>query len=82
MKVYTCNVWDGIRNEEVDLGVFSTKAKALEAGGLYIAENACGNAHLLDWDEYVSYLIYWYQDDQYNPFTRTVIEWEVDSQLA
>ena len=49
MKVYMCKVWDGDLGDWVDIGVFSTTAKAMENGSLYIA-NACGDVSLLDWE--------------------------------
>ena len=46
MKVYMCKVWDGVLGDWVDIGVFSTCAKAMEGGSLYIVE-ACGDVKLL-----------------------------------
>jgi len=82
MELYLCNVYDGIKQTWVGMGVFSTEAKALEAGGLYIVENAHGNARLLDWEEELPTLKYWYQDDNHNPFTRIVLQCKVDERLV
>ena len=82
MTVYMCKVEDGYKHDWVDLGVFSTETKALEAGGLYIVNHAYGNAHLLDWYEELPILTYWYQDDHYYDFTRVVTECELDKALV
>lgn len=78
MKVYTCKVWDGNQQDTVLIGVFSTLAKALEAGHLYIVGESDGTAQLLDWDEASPKYIYWYQDEWGTPFTREVEEVTVD----
>ena len=82
MELYLCIIWDGIKQTWVCMGVFSTFAKALEAGGLYMTENAHGTAHLIDWEEESSVFKYWYRDDMENPFTRVVAKCNVDERLA
>lgn len=81
MKVYTCQIYDGHLWENVMLGVFSTLAKAFEAGGLYLAEHA-NTAHLLDWNHDANEYTDWYQDDSGYSFTRLIYECEIDTQLA
>ena len=82
MKVYICKVWDGDLGDSVVIGAFSSLAKALEAGGLYITEQADGTATLLDWEETAPVYTYWYQDDWGVAFTREVTETELDERLA
>jgi hypothetical protein len=79
MKVWTCKVYDGIECAWTELGVFSTCAKAMCAGGLYLAENA-DNAHLIDWDHEDTMYTDWYQDDNHTPYTRFVREWNLDNE--
>ena len=81
MTVFTCQMWDGYQMEIILIGVFPTLAKAMEAGGLYLAEHA-HNAHLLDWDHDANVYTDWYQDDRGHSFTRTIHECEVGKQLA
>ena len=80
MKVYMCKVWDGALGDWVDIGVFSTRAKAMEGGSLYIVE-ACGDVSLLDWDHDVNVCTDWYQSTDGRVFTRVVTETEIDRSL-
>ena len=78
MKVYICKVWNGDLQDTVVIGVFSSLAKAFEAGGLYIAEESGSSAKLLDWDETAPVYIHWYQDKWGVSFTREVTETIID----
>lgn len=80
MKVYMCKVWDGNLGDWVDIGVFSTCAKAMEAGSLYIVE-ACEDVTLLDWEHDINVCTDWYQDAAKHVFTRVVTEAEIDRSL-
>jgi NifU-like protein involved in Fe-S cluster formation len=79
--VYMCKVWDGALGDWVDIGVFSTRAKAMEGGSLYIV-GACGDVTLLDWEYDTNVFTDWYQDTNGRVFTRVVTECEVDKGLA
>lgn len=81
MKVYTCEIFDGHLLDTVMVGVFPTLAKAQEAGGLYLTENA-DTAHLLDWDHDANQYTDWYQDDSNYNYTRVIYECEVGKRLA
>lgn len=81
MKVYMCKVWDGDLGDWVDIGVFSTTAKAMENGSLYIA-NACGDVSLLDWEHDAILSTDWYQGPSGRFFTRVITECEIDKGLA
>lgn len=80
MKVYMCKVWDGALGDWVDIGVFSTRAKAMEAGSLYIVQ-ACGDVTLLDWEHDANVCTDWYQCASARVFTRSVTETEIDRSL-
>lgn len=80
MKVYMCKVWDGALGDWVDIGVFSTRVKALGAGSHYIIE-ACGDVTLLDWEYDTNVCIDWYQNSNGRIFTRSVTEVEIDRSL-
>ena len=76
-----CKVWDGALGDWVDRGVFSTCAKAMESGSLYIVE-ACGNVTLLDWEHDTNVYTDWYQGiNECVFFTRVVTETEIDRSL-
>ena len=79
MTMFTCKVWDGDTDEWVELGVFSTCAKAMGAGGRYIAEK--GGYTLIDWDHSNGLYLDWYEG-AHCPFTRVVREVTVDERLA
>ena len=81
MKVSMCKVYDGDLGDWVDIGVFSTTAKAMEGGSLYIV-NACGDVSLLDWEHDTNVYTDWYQSTNGRVFTRVVTECEVDRALA
>ena len=81
MKVSICKVFDGDLGDWVDIGVFSTVARAMEAGSLYII-NSCGDVSLLDWDHGANVNTDWYQGTNGRVFTRVVTECEVDKELA
>ena len=80
MKVYLCKVYDGSLGEWVDLGVFSTCAKAMEYGSNHILA-MCERVTLLDWDHNNETCVDWYQDTDGNAFTRVVTETEIDQGL-
>ena len=80
MKVYMCKVWDGILGDWVDIGVFSTCAKAMEGGSLYIIDT-CGDVCLLDWEHDANVYADWYQSADGHVFTRVVTETEIDRSL-
>jgi len=86
MKVYTCKIHNGILNEWIDKGVFSTCAKAMEAGSLYIIAEV-GDVTLLDWnhekdeDHNTFVCTDWYQSKSGRIFTRVVTESELDQTL-
>jgi len=80
MKVYMCKVWDGNLGDWVDIGVFSTRAKAMEAGSRYIVE-ACKDVSLLDWEYDANVCTDWYQGASEGIFTRSVTEVEIDRSL-
>lgn len=80
MTLYLCKVWDGILGDWVDIGVFSTCAKAMEAGSLYIVE-ACENVTLLDWEHDANVCTDWYQSANGRVFTRVVTEAKLDQSL-
>ena len=79
MKLYVCNVWDSEELGDVFVGVFSTPAKAMEAGSLYMNEHSVGDVHLLDWSEEAPLFLHWYTTDSNHNFTRVVREIELDS---
>ena len=80
MKVYMCKVYDGDLGEWVDIGVFSTLAKGMEGGSLYIV-GQCEGVTLLDWDHDANVCTDWYQGPQGRIFTRVVTEAEIDRLL-
>ena len=81
MKVYMCKVWDSVVfGDWVDIGVFSTCAKAMEAGSLYIVE-VYGDVTLLDWEHDTNVYTDWYQGTNGQVFTRVVTETEIDRSL-
>ena len=80
MKVSMCKVYDGDLANWVDIGVFSTIAKAMEGGSLYIV-NACGDVSLLDWEHDTNVYTDWYQGTNGRVFTRVVTECELDKAL-
>ena len=80
MKVYMCKVWDSALGDWVDRGVFSTCAKAMGSGSLYITE-ACGDVTLLDWEYDTNVYTDWYQGANGRVFTRVVTETEIDQSL-
>ena len=80
MKVFMCKVYDGILGDWVDMGVFSTCAKAMAAGSLYIV-SACGEACTLDWEHDSNVYTDWYQSKHGRVFTRVVTETELDRSL-
>lgn len=80
MKVFMCKVYDGILGDWVDMGVFSTCAKAMEAGSLYII-SACDDNSLIDWERDGNVYTDWYQSKHGNVFTRVVTETEIDRSL-
>ena len=81
MKVSMCKVFDPRLGDWVDMGVFSTSAKALDSGTLYIT-NACGDVYLLDFDYDTNVHTDWYQDADGAIFTRVVTECEIDKGLV
>lgn len=80
MKVYMCKVWDGALGDWVDIGVFSTRAKAMEAGSLYII-NICEDITLLDWEHDINVDTDWYEGAAKCIFTRVITEVEIDRSL-
>lgn len=80
MKVYMCKVWDSTLGDWVDRGVFSTCAKAMESGSLYIIET-CGDVTLLDWEHDTNIYTDWYQCANGHVFARVVTETEIDRSL-
>lgn len=80
MKVNMCKVFDPTVGEWIDIGVFSTLAKAMEAGSLYIID-ACEGAALLDWDHDPNVYTDWFQGKTGAIFTRVITECEVDRTL-
>lgn len=82
MTVCTCKVFDGALGDWVDIGVFSTIAKAMEGGSLYIVNTCDGDVSLLDWEHNTNVYTDWYQGVNGRIFTRVVTECEVDKQLA
>ena len=80
MIVFMCKVWDSTLSDWVDRGVFSTCAKAMESGSLYITE-ACGNVTLLDWEHDGNVYTDWYQSANGQVFTRVVTGTEIDRSL-
>ena len=81
MKVSMCKVFDPYLGDWVDMGVFSTSAKATESGMLYIT-NAHGDVSWLDFDYDTNVHTDWYQDVHDRIFTRVVTECEIDKGLA
>ena len=80
MKVYMCKVWDGALGDWVDIGVFSTRVKAMKSGSLYITE-ACGDVALLDWEYDTNVYTDWYQGTNGHGFIRVITETEIDRSL-
>lgn len=78
MKVYMCQVHDGDGGELVTVGAFSTLAKAMEAGSLFIIASNHGEVTLLDWDHDGVVYTDWYS----NCYTRIITVCEVDRRLA
>lgn len=80
MKVYMCKVYDALIGDWIDLGVFSTQAKAEGAGENYIMENypACV---VIDWARDANVRTDWYQDIDGRVNTRVVTECELDKML-
>ena len=81
MEVYTCKVWDGRLGEWINIGVFSSCAKAQENGSLYITE-ICPEVSLLDWERDEGCYTDWYQSSGGTAFTRMVEKAIVDQRLA
>lgn len=81
MKTYMCKVFDRDLSDWVDIGVFSTCAKAMENGSLYIV-NFCGDVSLIDWKHDTNIFTDWYQDTNGRIFTRVITECEIDKPLA
>ena len=79
MKVYMCKVFDNNIGDWIDIGVFSTCARAMEAGSLYII--AYDDVTLLDWDHDTNVYTDWYQDTNGRVYTRVVTETELDRSL-
>lgn len=82
MTLYMCKVFDDNLGDWTDIGVFSTCAKAMEYGSLYI-NNACDGVtiQLIDWDHSTHILTDWYQTPGGRVFTRVVTETELDRGL-
>lgn len=80
MTVYTSKVYDTLIGDWIDMGVFSTPAKAEGAGESYIMENypACV---IIDWERDANVLTTWYQDIDGRINTRVVTECELDKVL-
>ena len=81
MKVSMCKVYDGDFGEWIDIGVFSTHAKAMNGGYTYIM-NACHEANVIDWEDDTNVYTTWFQSPKGHIFTRVVTECEVDRALA
>ena len=80
MTVFMCKVYDGRLGDWVDIGVFSTCARAMEKGSIYIL-NACGEVTLIDWDHDANVYTDWYLSKQGQVFTRVVTEAVIDKEL-
>lgn len=80
MKLYMCKVYDGLLGDWVDIGVFSTCAKAMEGGSLYIVE-VCSEAVVIDWEHDTNVFTDWFQSHTGRVFTRVVTEVELDRPL-
>lgn len=80
MTVYMCKVYDAFLGDWIDLGVFSTQAKAEGAGDHYIMESypACV---VIDWARDANVRTDWYQDIDGRINTRVVTECELDKVL-
>lgn len=80
MTVFICKVYDALIGDWIDLGVFSTQAKAEGAGTDYIMESypACV---VIDWERDANVLTTWYQDIDGRVNTRVVTECELDKVL-
>lgn len=80
MKIYTSKVYDALIGDWIDMGVFSTQAKAEGAGENYIMENypACV---IIDWAREDNVRTDWYQDIDGRVNTRVVTECELDKIL-
>ena len=75
-----CKVYNEILGNWVDIGVFSTCAKAMEAGSLYIS-NQCTDIIPTDWDYDMNVYTDCYQGRHGWTFTRVVTETEIDRSL-
>lgn len=82
MKVYMCDIWDGIKQAWICIGIFSSKASAQSAGADYLSENAQGALRVCDWEEVFTVSKCWYSDTMGHSFTRLVTECEIDERLA
>lgn len=78
MKVYMCQVHDGDGGELVNVGVYSTCAKAMEAGSLFITASNHGEVELIDWSHDDAECIDWYT----NCYTRIITICELDRRLV
>lgn len=80
MTVYMCKIYDALIGDWIDLGVFSTAAKAEGAGDNYIMESypACV---VIDWERDGNVCTVWYQDIDGRINTRVVTECELDKML-
>ena len=81
MKVYTCEIFDGRLMDTIMVGVFSTLAKAQEAGTWYLEEYT-DTAHLMDGHHGANQYTDWYQDDSNYCHTRVIYECEIDERLV
>lgn len=82
MKCYICTVWDGDIQDNVVVGVFSSLAKAFEAGSLYITEQTHSVNQLIDWEHDDPVYTDWYCGGDGTPFARQVTETPMDERLA
>ena len=82
MELHMCKVFDEGIGDWIDLGVFSTPAKAEGAGTEYI-ENACEDAEvtLIDWEVDTNVSTHWYQTPGGRVFTRVITKCELDQNL-
>lgn len=81
MTTYICYVWDGIAQETVLIGAFSSLARAMEEGSLYLI-GVSNSIKLVDWSNDDRSYYDWYMDDNGNAFSRVIHKTKVDEKLV
>lgn len=81
MKLYMCKMYDSELGDWVDLGVFSSFAKANEAGTYYISYQTNDDTELIDWEVENNICTDYYETNNGCIYTRVITETELDKIL-